>query len=76
MHIEAATVLVIIIGSLFVLFLLIPLIIVLVRLRRVWQANRGTGALMGAVVFWTGFLFILLFAAFGALIYEGTTLGR
>ena len=68
---EAAIVLVIEIGSLFVLFLLMPLMIVLTRVRQVWRSSPGDGVVLTGVIVSTGFLFVLLFAAFAALVTSG-----
>ncbi len=68
---EDAIVLVIEIGSLFVIFLLLPLMIVLSRIRGVWRFSPGDGVVLTGVIVSTAFLFLLLFAGFAALITSG-----
>jgi len=60
--IEAATVLVVILGSLGFFLLFVPLVVVLVNLPRVWKRSRRMGAFLAGIVLLTGVFFILFIA--------------
>lgn len=71
MKTEAAIIFMIEIGGFVFFFGLMPLLIVISRLRRVWRVSRGTGLLLAAVLINTLVLFFALFAAFAGLVFPG-----
>ncbi len=71
MELEAAVLFVVEAGSVIFVFLFLPLMIALATVGRIWRDNRGTGAIYGAVIFWTVLLFGTLLVTFTALLYVG-----
>ncbi|MHB0867915.1 MAG: hypothetical protein ACYC66_05750 [Chloroflexota bacterium] len=71
MKTEPAVVMVIILGSVGFFFLLLPLAVVLARLRAVWQSDRGTGLVITGMVLLTAFFFALLIVGFVAVARTG-----
>ncbi|MGE5617864.1 MAG: hypothetical protein ACM3US_01255 [Sphingomonadaceae bacterium] len=70
MKTEPAVVMVIILGSVGFFFLLLPLGVVLAKLKAVWQSDRRTGVVVSGVVLLTGFFFTLFIV--GLVILLGT----
>lgn len=70
---EAATILVVLGGGVFFLFLLLPLLVVLARLPAVFQASHWSGAVLGGVVILTGVFFVLLLGGLLAFIMAGVS---
>lgn len=68
---EPAVILVIILGSFGFFFLLLPLAVVLARLRALWRSDPRTGLVVSGVVVLTGIFFALLILGFVAVAVTG-----
>jgi hypothetical protein len=73
MKVEPATILVVLLGSVTFFLLLLPLAVVLARVRAVWRADRGTGVVLAGVIIFTGIFFILFFVGLVLVTFTGAT---
>jgi hypothetical protein len=71
MSIEAAIVMIVVLAGLSFFFLLLPLGVVLTRLRAVWRERRGTAILLAGLVVLTGFFFVVLFIGLAGVVFGG-----
>jgi hypothetical protein len=75
MRAEPATILVIILGSLFFFFLLLPLVATLQRLPKIWREDRRNGMIYLGIVITNSVFFLILWVGLFALIYNATLSG-
>jgi hypothetical protein len=69
---EPATILVVELGSIGFFFLVMPLLVVLSRLPRIWLRSRAVGLILAFIVVLTGVLFALYLVAIAIITFTST----